>query len=115
MVGIGAILAGGRSERFGSDKADARIGGRRLIDHVAIALGSQVSEIVVCGRNESGRRCLVDHPAPGLGPLGGLAAALQFADEMAADFVLSSGCDTPNLPTNLLGQLHGEGPAIVES
>ena len=35
MKTLGAILAGGGSRRFGSDKAAAWLDGRALIDHVA--------------------------------------------------------------------------------
>ena len=48
---LGAILAGGQARRFGSDKAQALWRGRRLIDHVADALGSQTTALVVCGRD----------------------------------------------------------------
>ena len=115
MTGIGAILAGGQSKRFGSDKADALYEGKRLIDCVADALAHCVPQIVVCGRHEPGRHCLDDRPEPGLGPLGGLAAALAFAQTIDVEYVLSSGCDTPDLPNDLLEQLRGEGPSIVES
>lgn len=114
MQGIGAILAGGRSERFGSDKAEARLDGRRLIDWVADALAPQVTQIVFCGRDEPGRHCLADRPETGIGPLGGLAAALHYAAKNDAEFVLSAGCDTPDIPTDLRDHLSGAGPAILD-
>ncbi len=114
MKGIGAILAGGRSERFGSDKADARLDGRRLIDWVADALTPQVVDIVICGRDEPGQHCLADRPEPGIGPLGGLAAALHYAAKNDAGFVVSTGCDTPDIPPDLLDYLTGEGAAILD-
>ncbi|WIW96638.1 molybdenum cofactor guanylyltransferase [Altererythrobacter rubellus] len=111
---LGAIVAGGKATRFGSDKAYARHKGRRLIDHVGAALAAQCSGLVVCGRAEEGFDCIADLPEDGLGPLGGLNAALHFARINGFDRVLSSGCDTPNLPDNLAQALAGEGPAIVQ-
>lgn len=112
---LGAILAGGQSRRFGSDKAQARLGGWRLIDLVYDRLAVQCDTIVVCGRVESGFTCIPDLPEPGLGPLGGLNAALAHAAASGHSHVLSCGVDVPNLPPDLAGTLAGEGAAIVQS
>lgn len=70
---------------------------------------------MVCGREETGFDCIPDLPEAGLGPLGGLNAALRHARAGGFTHVLSAGCDVPNLPPNLAKTLSGEGPAIVES
>ncbi|MDX1704620.1 MAG: molybdenum cofactor guanylyltransferase [Altererythrobacter ishigakiensis] len=108
-------MAGGKATRFGSDKAYARYKGRRLIDHVGAALAAQCSGLVVCGRAEEGFDCIADLPNEGLGPLGGLNAALHFARSNGFDRVLSAGCDIPNLPEDLAQTLSGEGAAIVHN
>lgn len=87
----------------------------RLIDRVADALGGQTTALIVCGREEAGFGCISDQPEAGLGPLGGLYAALQFAEAKGFAHVLSAGVDVPNLPPDLLGQLSGDGAAIAES
>ncbi len=110
---LGAVIAGGQSIRFGSDKADARLAGRRLIDHAIDGLARQTGQIVICGRYEPDYPCLADRPAPGLGPLGGLAAALHFATGLGFTGVLTSACDTPLVPGDLAQRLVGEEPAIV--
>jgi molybdenum cofactor guanylyltransferase len=112
---LGAILAGGRAQRFGSDKAHALYHGARLIDLVAEALAAQCEAVVVCGREEAGFECLSDWPEAGLGPLGGLAAALRHAGEQGFSHVLSAGVDAPDLPHDLAAMLAGEEAAIVES
>ena len=112
---LGAILAGGKARRFGSDKAHALFGGERLIDLVAASLSAQSSGLVVCGRKENGFDCLPDRPSADLGPLGGLCAALHYASENDFTHVLSAGCDIPNLPSDLANTLAGEGAAIVRS
>ncbi|WP_301751931.1 molybdenum cofactor guanylyltransferase [uncultured Erythrobacter sp.] len=112
---LGAILAGGQARRFGSDKAQALYQGERLIDRVAAALLAQCDTLVVCGRDEPGFACIPDWPEAGLGPLGGLAAALRHAEAQGFAFVLSAGVDVPDLPHDLAALLAGEGAAIVES
>ena len=112
---LGAILAGGQATRFGSDKAHVIIDGTRLLDAVAHALSQQTDALIVCGREDPAYTCLPDRPEPGLGPLGGLSAALAHAKVNGFDAVLSSGCDAFNLPVDLASNLAGEGPAIAQS
>jgi molybdopterin-guanine dinucleotide biosynthesis protein A len=112
---LGAILAGGQARRFGSDKAQARYNGWRLIDLVYDHLSVQCDAIVVCGREEEGFTCIPDRPEAGLGPLGGLNAALNHARGSGFAHVLSVGVDVPNLPPDLAQILAGEGAAIVQS
>lgn len=109
---LGAILAGGQSRRFGSDKAAALFEGQALLDHVAEALRPQVSDLVVAGKQWPGLETVADLPEAGLGPLGGLAGALDHAWRHDFDAVLSSGCDVIGLPSSLSALL-GAGPAIV--
>lgn len=111
---LGAILAGGRSSRFGSDKAAALLDGKPLVDHVRDALLPHVDDIVICGGASA--NALPDWPAPDLGPLGGLCAALRYARATGCDAVLSVGCDTPVIPGVLLRQLATARRAVfVES
>jgi molybdenum cofactor guanylyltransferase len=112
---LGAILAGGQARRFGSDKAQALYEGARLIDRVAAALSAQCESVVVCGREEAGFACIPDWPETGLGPLGGLAAALRHGSNGSFTHVLSAGVDVPDLPDDIATILAGEGAAIVES
>lgn len=113
MTILGAILAGGQSRRFGSDKARAVFKGKPLLEHVAEALRPQVDGLVVAGREWAGIASVADIPASGLGPLGGLAGALDHACRHGYDAVLSSGCDLLGIPADLARQL-GDGPAIVD-
>jgi len=111
---LGAVLAGGRSSRFGSDKALALLDGRQLIEHAVTALTPHSAQVVICGRTDPRWTCLADLPAPDMGPLGGLAAALVYALERDFSAVLSTGCDMPLLPDDLAEALIGKGPAVVE-
>ena len=112
MIILGAILAGGASSRFGSDKALARHNGQPLIEHVIAALATQSDKLVICGRTWSGQTEITDLPVPGLGPLGGLCAALAYAATHGFDAVLCAPCDTLGLPTDLAHRL-APGPAVA--
>ncbi len=100
-----AILAGGGARRVGSDKALAAIGGVPMIDVIAARLAVEVDTILICGRSHGAFPWVADRPATGLGPLGGLAAALHWASGRGFDRVLSVPCDTPHLPADLLWRL----------
>lgn len=104
---LGAILAGGRSSRFGSDKALALLDGRRLLDHIVGRLGGQTDALLICGRTVAGMTCVADRPATGLGPLAGLNAALHYALEHGFEDVLCTACDVPLLPPDLGRRLGG--------
>ena len=80
---------------------------------MADALGSQTTALVVCGRDEPGFGCIPDKPSAGLGPLGGLNAALAFAEEKGFTHVLSAGVDAPDLPSDLAMRLAGEGAGVA--
>ena len=110
---MGAILAGGASSRFGSDKALALHAGKPLIQHVADALALQCNALVICGREWGSLQMLTDQPATGLGPMGGLAAALSHAQAAGHDGVLCSPCDLIGLPADALARL-SPGPAVVD-
>ncbi len=111
---LAAILAGGQASRFGSDKAAAQIDGRALIDHVALALRPQADALIIVGRKWADAICVADAPKPGLGPLGGLAGALDYGTSNGFDFVLTSSCDVLGLPNTLL-ELLLPAPAVVET
>lgn len=108
---LGAVLAGGRSTRFGSDKALALLDERPLIEHAIAALATRTEAVIVCGRTWSD--WVPDRPAPGLGPLGGINAALHVAAERGFDAVLTVPCDLPELPPLPEGPFHAlEAPVI---
>ncbi len=109
---LGAILGGGMARRFGSDKALAAIDGRPMLDHVVERLRPQCDALSVVGRDWPGLARIDDLPAPGLGPLGGLAGALAEARARGFDAVLTAGCDLPGLPLDIGGRL-GSPNAIL--
>ncbi|MBB6504434.1 molybdopterin-guanine dinucleotide biosynthesis protein A [Sphingomonas endophytica] len=113
MIVLGAVLAGGRATRFGSDKALAALGGRALLDHAIASLAAHCDTIVVVGRPEAPVTCIPDLPRSDLGPLGGIAGALAYATDHGFDAVLTTACDTPFLPDAVVAALRAAAPAYA--
>jgi len=111
---LGAVLAGGRSSRFGSDKAEALWQCRRLIDHAAAALAQETDALLIVGRDDPAFDCVPDRPSAGLGPLGGLAGALMAARDRGFEAVLVCPVDVPQPPAGLRALL-SPGPALIAS
>ena len=111
---LGAVLAGGQSSRFGSDKALAELDGATLLARAVDSLSAWCEKVVVVGREEAPAPTLPDWPRPGMGPLGGIAAALHLARDEDFDAVLTLGVDTADLPDDLPALL-APGPAYLAS
>lgn len=102
----GVVLAGGRSSRFGRDKALLELHGETLLARAVRTLGSIAGEVLVLGPAERtnqapGVRVIPDQ-RPGDGPLPALATALR---EMRGERMIAVATDMPFLNTNLLGHL----------
>jgi molybdopterin-guanine dinucleotide biosynthesis protein A len=102
MKTLGVVLAGGKSSRFGSDKAAAMLAGRPLLDHALANLARHTDAVAVAGRQVDGVISIADRPFPGLGPLGGLCGALHHARNHGFEQVLSCGVDCPDFPAAAL-------------
>jgi molybdopterin-guanine dinucleotide biosynthesis protein A len=110
MKTLGAVLAGGRSSRFGSDKAVAMLGGRTLLDHALTALAPHCDALVIIGRAGG----IADWPRPDMGPLGAIAGALRHAAANGFDQVLTVPVDCVRFPPDLRERLE-PASAFVES
>jgi len=103
---LGVILAGGASRRFGSPKALAVVGGRRIVDRVLDALEAAVPEVVVSSNEPWLYGDLEVDVVPdrhaGIGPLAGIHAGLLHAVERAWPGILVVACDLPGVTTPLL-------------
>lgn len=109
---LGAVLAGGLSTRFGSDKALAELDGHTLIARAVDALSGWCEHVVVVGRETAPAPTLPDWPRAGMGPLAGIASALHLARDEDYAAVLTCGVDSVGLPDNLL-ELLGPAPAYL--
>lgn len=107
----------------GRDKAFRPLAGRPLLAHVLDRLEPQVDRVLISANGDAARfaefGCPVIADAVPQGPLSGVLAALTAAAEMGATHVVSTPCDTPFLPGDLVPQLllasetSAEGLALV--
>ncbi|HUG72743.1 MAG TPA: molybdenum cofactor guanylyltransferase [Steroidobacteraceae bacterium] len=124
---VGVVIAGGRSRRFGAEKAVAQLGGRPLLLWAAERLARCCSRVAVNARPATGAEGLaraeqltVLHDLPGDpdGPLAGVKAGLLWARELGATHLAVSPCDVPLAPDDLYPRLlaaAGEGAALAET
>ncbi len=103
------ILAGGHGRRIGGDKAMRMLAGKPLWQHVAHRIEPQVSGLAVNAEAPLGELPVVKDSVPGLGPLGGILAAMLWAQGQGADRVLTLAVDTPFLPDDLVARLAATG------
>ncbi len=99
----GIVLAGGRSRRFGSDKALAAIGSMTMIEKSATLLKELGLEPVVV-THESSDYSFLKYPIlrdaiPNKGPLGGLYTAMSSLEGVS---LLALTCDMPWLTIPIL-------------
>ena len=110
----GVVLAGGRSRRMGTKKADLKLGGRTLAEiQVQKLRNLGIDDVMISGYDGSveGARTVADIYA-GKGPLGGIHACLKAAEHPAC---LLISVDAPLVPEETLKALveAHEGPATV--
>lgn len=118
---LGAILAGGRSLRFGSPKALARVGGRRIVDRVVEAMREVVPDPVLIA-NDPELYADLELPTrgdavPGRGALSGIHRAVLWARELNRPGALCVASDMPFLHGGLirlvLERAHGGALAVA--
>ncbi len=110
---VGMVLAGGRSERMGTDKALLpHPSGDTFLGHATALLRTVCQRVVVAGRardpsvGEDDRLdWLIERP-PSRGPIAGLAATMQWATGWpASEAVLAIPVDMPGLQAEHLESL----------
>lgn len=119
----GLVLAGGRSSRFGAEKAVQVLNGRTLLEialstlhevsgplAVSAAQGSEAEALAI----SLGYPVVIDDPAFPRGPLTGIAAGLAWAADAGADFLVILPCDTPLVDGEVLRALGTGGFAETE-
>jgi molybdopterin-guanine dinucleotide biosynthesis protein A len=114
------VLAGGRSRRFGRDKALAPFRGRPLLAWSLDVLAPHVAVLGVGGPPALAARLGVeaapDEPDAPDGPLAGVLAGLAWAARRDCAYLATAPCDTPFLPPDLVPRLAaalGDRPVIA--
>jgi molybdopterin-guanine dinucleotide biosynthesis protein A len=123
----GLVLAGGRSVRFGGEKAVATLHGRPLLLWAVQRLRRSCSSVAVSVRRNTeaealaeanGLATLYDAPQDAAGPLSGVKAGLIWAAGMGARSLAVTPCDAPLLPDDLFPRLIEQaagGAAMAET
>lgn len=100
------ILAGGKSSRFGEDKALASIHGKSMLENVWKALNSSgIEPIFVVGRTENPTSLhigVIPDTISGKGPLAGILAALSHSK---SDINMIISCDVPFITDTFIREL----------
>ena len=90
------ILAGGKSQRMGSNKAFLKYSDKTFIEHQVSNLSKVFDEIIISANDASAYSSLkmpiVTDVMPGKGPLGGICAGLMQA---RSHYVFVIACDMP--------------------
>ena len=119
------VLAGGRSTRFGGEKAAAPLHGRPLLLWAVQRLQTAAQPVAVNARPATlsaelaarhGLAVLHDAPGDPDGPLAGVKVGLAWAIEQGARSLAVSPCDAPLLPDELFARLieaAGTGAAMA--
>ena len=117
---VGAVLAGGRGRRMGSDKLSLEVDGRTLIRHAVDALRSAGLDVVLVLRPQqpvpltAHTAAIVRDEVEDTGPLAGFQALLRW---LSLEWALVVACDQPfltgDLLRGLLAQRREEVDAIV--
>ena len=125
MARLGLVLAGGRSRRFGREKALAEVGGRPMIAAVADVLARGCGAVAVNAPEGAGAAAwaggegldlVCDRPGDPDGPLSGVRAGLERARATGAGWLVTAPCDTPFLPEDYVARLVAPGgPAVAET
>lgn len=122
---LGVVIAGGRSVRFGGEKAVARFEGTPLLMLavrrlqplcVRVAVNARPGSEAAALAASSGLEVLPDLPGDPLGPLAGVRAGLAWAGAQGAVRIAVSPCDSPLVPEGLFERLlahAGDGAAMA--
>ncbi len=107
----GIILAGGKSSRFGSNKALFEYQGKKLVEY-SIATLQPICGQILLSTNEPEKYAFTGLPTvpdlfPGCGPVAGIHAGLE---QSKSEHHLVIGCDLPWLDTRLFDFILGCSP-----
>lgn len=110
---MGAVFVGGKSSRFeDGDKAAAVLGTMPLVEHVINRLSTQVQHIVLSGNftQQSLNLPPIYDQVPDIisgqkGPLIATLSCLEYLTKTECEWLLTSACDTPFLPTDMADAL----------
>ena len=106
---LGTVLAGGKSQRFGEDKSQVKLGDKLLIDYILSEIIDEFNEVLVVSNNqinfkESKKISLIEDFKKDLGPLGGVLTAMKWVKDNNKDYqwISTFPVDTPFFKNQIL-------------
>ena len=106
---LGTVLAGGKSQRFGEDKSQVKLGDKLLIDYILSEIIDEFNEVLVVSNNlikfkESKKISLIKDFRKNLGPLGGVLTAMKWVKDNNKDYkwISTFPVDTPFFKNQIL-------------
>jgi len=99
---LGTVLAGGKSQRFGEDKSQVKLGDKLLIDYILSEIIDEFNEILLVSNNlinfkKSEKISLIEDFKKDLGPLGGVLTAMKWVKDNNKNYqwISTFPADTP--------------------
>ena len=110
---LGVILAGGKSSRFGSNKADAHLGDKTLLEHTISKIEKNFLEVLIVSNKESIKInkknvfLVKDFIKGQLGPLIGILSAMKWIEQYNKKYkwIATFPCDTPFFDDSIIEKL----------
>ena len=106
---LGVVLAGGKSQRFGEDKSQVKLGDKILIDYILSEIIDEFNEVLVVSNNsinfrKSKKISLIQDFKKDLGPLGGVLTAMKWVKDNNKDYqwISTFPVDTPFFKNQIL-------------
>ena len=106
---LGVVLAGGKSQRFGEDKSQVKLGDKILIDYILSEIIDEFNEVLVVSNNsinfrKSKKISLIQDFKKDLGPLGGVLTAMKWVKDNNKDYqwISTFPADTPFFKNQIL-------------
>ena len=106
---LGVVLAGGKSQRFGEDKCQVKLGDKLLIDYILSEILDEFKEVLLISNNKikynySNKISLVEDTKKGLGPLGGILTAMKWIrqNNKSYKWISTFPSDTPFFKKQIL-------------
>ena len=106
---LGTVLAGGKSQRFGEDKSQVKLGDKLLIDYILSEVIEEFKEILVVSNSlidfrKSEKITVIKDIKKNLGPLGGVLTAMKWIKDNNKDYkwISTFPADTPFFKRSIL-------------
>ena len=105
---LGVVLAGGKSQRFGQDKAGVNLGNKTLIEHTLDKIKFKFEDVIIVSNktNFKNYKIINDCIEGQLGPLVGVLSAMKWIkkNNKPYEWVATFPCDTPFFNTKIIDE-----------